>query len=61
MKLGDMTIKQIAEICANRKCAQCPFFRNPLYKDGFGLCCQLLQHVPSFQDLDMEVEINAEN
>lgn len=48
MKLGDMTFKQIAEICTNHKCEQCPF-----WVDDGG--CRLLQHIPPQQDLNMEV------
>lgn len=57
MKLGDMTFKQIAEICANHKCNNCPF-----YEEGFRLSlrCLLLKHVPSHQDLNMEVKTDAD-
>lgn len=56
MKLGDMTFKQIAEICANHKCINCPF-----HKKGFNLNCRLLRDVPSHQDLSMKVNTDAEN
>ena len=58
MKHGDMTFRQIAEICdrENYKCSNCPF-----YIDGFTLNCSLFMHIPSSQDLDMEVNINAES
>lgn len=49
MKLGDMTFKQIAEICAFHRCDQCPFCED----NGD---CILLNHVPSFQDLNMMVK-----
>lgn len=54
MKLGDMTFKQIAEICAFRRCDQCPFC-----VDDSG--CILLDHVPSNQNLNMEIKNDAED
>lgn len=58
MKLGDMTFKQIVEICTNHKCNRtrnrCPF-----YNEGIIINCLLLQHCPAFQNLDMEVKADA--
>lgn len=56
MKLGDMTFKQIAEICANHICSSCPFYNKMTF-----INCRMLQYIPSQQDLSVEVEINAEN
>ena len=56
MKLGDMTVKQVAEICTGHECNNCPF-----YDSGTFFGCLLLQHFPSFQNLDMEVNIDAED
>ena len=53
MKLGDMTFKQIAESCAFHRCDNCPF-------DNADGGCVLLDHVPSHQDLNMEVNTDAE-
>lgn len=58
MKLGDMTLKQAVEICANHKykCDGCPFHTNMTI-----INCLMLQYIPSHQDLNMEVNIDAEN
>lgn len=53
MKLGDMTIRQVAEICVFPRCNQCP-----LSKDDGG--CILLDQAPSYQDLSMLVETVSE-
>ena len=53
MKLGDITFKQIAEICAFHMCGQCPFCNG----DGG---CILLEHVPSNQNLNMEINTDVE-
>ena len=53
MKLGDMTFKQIAEICVFPRCNQCP-----LSKDDE--VCILLDQAPSYQDLNMVVKTVAE-
>lgn len=52
MKLGDMTFKQIANVCTNHRCTECPFCKDDA-------SCVLLNHTPSFQNLDMEVNIDA--
>lgn len=55
MKLGDMTIKQVTKICTSHKCNDCPFHNSSTV---FGC---LLQQFPLFQNLNMEVNIDAEN
>ena len=52
MKLGDMTIKQVARICTSHKCNECPFHNSSAV---FGC---LLQQFPLFQNLNMEVNID---
>ena len=54
MKLGDMTIKQIAEYCAFHRCDQCQFCDHNGY-------CMLLNRVPSHQDLNMEVKTDEDD
>lgn len=54
MKLGNMTFKQIAEICETNICRECPFCKDR------GSCI-LLDYIPSIQDLNMEINTNAEN
>ena len=56
MKLGDMTFKQIAEICKSRQCYQCPFYSG----EEFSRCC-LTYYDPAHQNLNMEVNTDAEN
>lgn len=52
MRLGDMTLNQIAEMCgAFHYCDQCA-----LGDDDGG--CILRKHLPPFQNLDMEVNVN---
>lgn len=55
MNLGDMTFKQIAEICTNHKCRTCPFYNKMTF-----INCRILQYIPSQQDLNMEVNTDAE-
>ena len=55
MKLGDMTIKQVTKICtSHNKCNDCPFHNSSTV---FGC---LLKQFPLFQNLNMEVNIDAE-
>lgn len=55
MKLGDITIRQVAKICADHNCDNCQF-----HYDNAG-SCKLLRNIPSQQDLNMEVKVDAEN
>lgn len=54
MKLGDMTIKQIAEICMFRDCNLCPF-------GNYNGNCMLLKYAPMFQDLNMEINTDGKD
>lgn len=54
MKLGDMTFKQVAEICETNICRECPFCKDRGK-------CMLLDYIPSIQDLDIEVNIDAKD
>jgi len=55
MKLGDMTVRQIAEICGRYKlCSGCQFNYDGVY-------CKIKGKLPCDQDLDMEVKTDAEN
>ena len=56
MKLGDMTFKQIAEMCKGKTCYQCQFYD----QNAFNKCC-LTCTDPADQNLDMEVKTDAEN
>lgn len=54
MKLGDMTVKQLAEMCFLHTCQECPF-----EKDGSKGCPMLVY--PFRFDLNMEVKTDAED
>ena len=55
MKLADMTFKQIAEMCKGKTCYQCPFYD----QNAFSRCC-LTCADPADQNLDMEVDTDAD-
>lgn len=60
MKLGDMTFRQIAELCDKYElCIGCPFnyYGSRITDTG----CKLKDELPSNQYLDMEVNTDAEN
>ena len=59
MKLGDMTFKQIAEICyKHENCDGCPFHYRSHYC-GYS-DCRLKDYDPCSQNLNMEVNTDAE-
>lgn len=54
MKLGDMTLKQIAKICDSHTCITCPF------ATPTGRCWFRVEAAENW-DIDVEVNTDAEN